>query len=103
MLARIWSGATRAADADEYVKYLEATGLREYQATPGNKGVLPLRRILDGRAEFVLLTFWESEEAIRAFAGDDINRAVFYPEDDRFLIERGPRVEHFDVRLEDRP
>jgi heme-degrading monooxygenase HmoA len=84
------------------VTYLAATGLREYKATPGNKGVLALRRIVDDRAEFVLLTLWESETAIRAFSGDNISEAVFYPEDDRFLIDRGPRVEHFDVRLEDR-
>jgi heme-degrading monooxygenase HmoA len=102
MLARIWRGATRAADADAYVSYLEATGLREYRTTPGNAGVLALRRIVDERAEFVLLTLWQSEDAIRAFSGADISRAVFYPEDDRFLIDRGARVEHFDVRLEDR-
>ena len=102
MLARIWRGATCADDADEYVKYLEATGLREYRVTPGHRGVLPLRRVVNGSAEFVLLTFWDSENAIRAFAGDDISRAVFYPEDDRFLVDRGVRVEHFDVRLEER-
>jgi heme-degrading monooxygenase HmoA len=102
MLARIWRGATRADDADEYVNYLRQTGLREYGATPGNRGVLPLRRIVDGRAEFLLLTFWENEDAVTAFAGDDISRAVFYPEDDRFLIDRGIRVEHFDVRVEER-
>ena len=57
--------------------------------------------MVDGRAEFLLLTLWESEEAIRRFAGDDICRAVFYPEDDRFLVERDDHVNHFDVVFED--
>jgi heme-degrading monooxygenase HmoA len=97
MIARTWRGATKAEDADAYVEYLEKTGFHEYRATPGNRGVLALRRVSGGRAEFLLLTLWESEAAIRRFAGDDIDRAVFYPEDDRFLVERGERVEHFDV------
>jgi len=97
MIARSWSGVTRAKDADVYLEYLHATGIPEYRATPGNRGVLALRRIAGDRAEFLLLTLWESEEAIRRFAGDDIGRAVFYSEDDRYLIERGERVEHYEV------
>ncbi len=97
MIARTWAGATRAADADAYLEYLHATGLAAYRATPGNRGALALRRITGERAEFLLLTLWESEEAIRRFAGDDIDRAVFYPEDERFLIARDEHVTHYDV------
>ena len=97
MIARTWAGATRAADADAYLDYLHATGLAAYRATPGNRGVLALRRIEGDRAEFLLLTLWESEEAIRRFAGDDIGQAVFYPEDDRFLVARDDRVTHYEV------
>ena len=100
MIARTWRGATRAEDADAYVEYLEKTGFHEYRATPGNRGVLALRRVDQEKAEFLLVTLWESEEAIRRFAGDEIERAVFYPEDDRFLVERGERVDHFDVVFE---
>jgi heme-degrading monooxygenase HmoA len=102
MIARIWQGATRAEDAEAYLDYLHGTGFPEYRGTPGNLGVLALRRVLDGRAEFLLLTLWESEEAIRRFAGDDTESAVFYPEDERFLIEKGDRVSHFDVVLDQR-
>lgn len=97
MIARTWRGATRAADADAYVAYLHATGLQEYRDTPGNRGAFCFRRIVGDRAEFVTLSLWESESAITAFAGDDIGRAVYYPEDDRFLVERGPSVDHFEV------
>ena len=97
MIARTWAGATRAADADTYLDYLHSTGLAEYRKTPGNRGVLALRRIAGNRAEFLLVTLWDSEEAIRRFAGDDIERAVFYPEDDRFLVARDDRVRHYEV------
>jgi heme-degrading monooxygenase HmoA len=97
MIARSWTGATRADDADAYLEYLHATGLSEYRATPGNRGVLALRRIAEGRAEFLLITLWDSEDAIRRFAGDDIGRAVFYPEDARYLVARDERVRHYDV------
>lgn len=97
MIARTWTGAVRAEDADAYVEFLHRTGFPEYAATPGNRGVLGLRRVVDGRAEFLLITLWDSEGAVRAFAGDDIERAVFYPGDDHFLIERGERVTHYEV------
>jgi heme-degrading monooxygenase HmoA len=97
MIARSWAGATRAGDGDAYLEYLHRTGFAEYRATPGNRGVLALRRVVGDRAEFVLLTLWESEEAIRRFAGDDIARAVFYPEDERYLVARDERVRHYEV------
>jgi heme-degrading monooxygenase HmoA len=97
MIARTWAGATRAADADAYLHYLHATGLAEYRATPGNRGVLALRRLTGERAEFLLVTLWDSEEAIRRFAGEDMERAVFYDEDERYLIARDERVRHYEV------
>jgi heme-degrading monooxygenase HmoA len=97
MIARTWRGATRAEDADAYLRYLHETGFAQYRSTPGNLGVLGLRRMSEGRAEFFLLTLWESEEAIHRFAGDDIGRAVFYPQDQSFLVEKEDRVSHFEV------
>ena len=97
MIARIWTGAVRREDADAYADYMLETGVAGYADTPGNRGVWMLRRDLDDRTEFTMFTLWESIEAIRAFAGDDYEAAVFYPEDDRFLIERDLRVRHYDV------
>jgi heme-degrading monooxygenase HmoA len=97
MIARTWRGATKASDADAYLDYLHRTGLNEYRATPGNIGVTTLRRIKDDKAEFFLVSLWESWDAIRAFAGDTPEKAVFYPEDDRFLVERDWHVEHYEV------
>ena len=86
MIARIWKGAVRAQDADEYTAYIRDTGIAEYLQTPGNRGAWMLRRDDGERTEFVTLSLWESEDAIRAFAGDDIEAAVLYPEDARYLI-----------------
>ena len=97
MIARTWRGATAATDADTYVTYLQDTGLKEYRDTPGNRGALLLRRIEGDLAEFVTLTFWDDMDAVKRFAGDQPERAVYYPEDERFLIEREDTVLHFDV------
>ena len=97
MIARIWKGAVRQGDGDEYARYMRETGVAEYAGTPGNRGVWMLRRDLDGRTEFVMFTLWDSLEAVRAFAGDDYETAVFYPEDDRFLVERELTATHYQV------
>ena len=97
MIARIWRGAVRAADADEYAAYMRQTGVAAYLSTAGNRGAWMLRRDVADRTEFVMFTLWDSLEAVKAFAGDDYERAVFYPEDDRYLIERDVRSSHYEV------
>jgi heme-degrading monooxygenase HmoA len=97
MIARLWRGRTPDSKADSYLQYLRGTGLKEYAATPGNQGVLVLRRVAGGEAEFILVSLWESDEAIRRFAGEDPERAVYYPEDDEYLLEREPNVVHYVV------
>jgi heme-degrading monooxygenase HmoA len=97
VIARTWRGATASADADDYVAYIEQTGMAEYLATPGNRGALLLRRELGELTEFVTFSLWESMDAVRAFAGDDPERAVYYPEDERFLVERDMHVTHHEV------
>ena len=97
MIARIWRGTVRAQQADEYYRYLEQTGLKEYRQTAGNRGVQVLRRIQGETCEYLLITFWESWEAIRRFAGDQPEKAVYYPRDREFLLELEPDVQHFEV------
>jgi heme-degrading monooxygenase HmoA len=86
MIARTWSGTVRLADAEEYARYIRDTGFTEYGETPGNRGAWLLRRDEGETTEFITLSLWESEAAIRAFAGDDIEAAVLYPEDERYLV-----------------
>jgi heme-degrading monooxygenase HmoA len=97
MIARTWSGTVRRADADAYANYIRETGFAEYAQTRGNRGAWMLRRDDGERTEFITLSLWESEDAIRAFAGDDIDAAVLYPEDERYLIDGKSTVTHYQV------
>lgn len=97
MIARIWRGAVRADDAAAYALYIQETGIEGYKKTPGNRGAWALCRTEDNRAEFVTVSFWDSRQAIEAFAGQDIEKAVFYPEDERFLVDRDLTVRHYEV------
>jgi antibiotic biosynthesis monooxygenase (ABM) superfamily enzyme len=97
MIARVWRGSTRAEDADAYAAYLEETGMQGARALPGSRGTLVLRRVNGDQAEFETILLFDSLENIRAFAGDDLEMAVFFPEDDRYLVEREPTVRHFEV------
>ena len=97
MITRIWRGWTRPEDAEAYAAYIKATGIVAYKAIPGNQGAYLISRPDGDRTEFLTISFWDSLESITAFAGDDIDKAVFYPEDDRFLIDRETTVTHFEV------
>jgi heme-degrading monooxygenase HmoA len=97
MVARTWRGWTRAADIDSYVEYVKSTGVEDLAGTEGNLGVYIYTRADGDRAEMVVTSLWDSRASIRAFAGDDIERAVFYPEDDEFLVEREWTCTHYDV------
>lgn len=97
MIARFWRGVTPAEKAEQYLEYLMETGLKDYRAIPGNRGVQVCRRTYEGKTEFLLISLWDSYEAIRAFAGDDLEKAVYYPEDEAFLLEMEPKVVHYEV------
>jgi heme-degrading monooxygenase HmoA len=97
VIARVWRGRTPAAKADAYAAYLARTGLVDYRATSGNRGVLALRRVEGEEAEFLLVSFWDSFEAVKRFAGPDAEKAYYYPEDEAFLLEPEPRVSHYQV------
>ena len=97
MIARIWRGRVPASKGDAYYAYLLETGVPEYAATPGNKGVQVLRMTEDDVTHFLLLTLWDSVAAIKRFAGEDYACAKYYPADDEFLLEREARVQHYEV------
>ena len=84
------------ADADEYAAYIRDTGFAEYGRTPGNRGAWMLRRDEGGETVFLTLSMWESRDAIKAFAGEDIEAAVLYAEDEKFLIGEST-IAHYDV------
>lgn len=97
MITRVWRGHTRSEDADAYGAFLESRGFADYRGTPGNRGALLFRRVGVGTAEFILVSFWEDLDAIRRFAGPDPEKAVYYPEDEHFLLGKEPRVMHYEL------
>jgi len=103
MIARFWRGVTLKSKADEYFHYLEKTGLNDYRSTEGNRGVHVFHRIENDRAEFLLVSLWESYDAIKRFAGPNYERAVYYPEDKKFLLEIEPNVEHYEILAQPNP
>jgi hypothetical protein len=86
MIARIWRGVVHTEDADFYGRYIDETGFSAYKSTPGNQGAWLL---------------WESVDAIKGFAGEDIEAAVYYPEDERYLIEGEDYVRHYSIEKPD--
>jgi heme-degrading monooxygenase HmoA/uncharacterized damage-inducible protein DinB len=103
MIARSWDGVTEARRANEYLEYLRRTGVADTSSTEGNQGVYVLRREEPGGTRFRFVSLWDSMEAIRRFAGPEPERARYYPEDEQFLRELEPCVEHFQVEIATRP
>jgi heme-degrading monooxygenase HmoA len=97
MIVRTWRGAVRPEDEARYLRHQGDTGVREYRETPGNLGALVLRRERDGLVEVTTVSFWESMDAVRAFAGDDPGRARFYPGDDDLLAEKDAHADHYEL------
>jgi heme-degrading monooxygenase HmoA len=97
VIARTWRGAVKREDGDAYADYIDETGIAGYVATPGNRGAWVLRRDVGELTEFVMFTLWDSLDAVKAFAGEDYETAVFYPEDDRYLVERDLKSTHYEV------
>jgi antibiotic biosynthesis monooxygenase (ABM) superfamily enzyme len=99
-IARVWRGATLAEDGDAYAAYVEETGMKNARTIPGSRGTLVLRRVHGGHAEFETILLFDSLDDVKAFAGDDLDAAVFFPEDDRYLVERELAVKHYDVDVQ---
>ena len=102
IVARIWRGRTLTSKADEYYAYLKEAGIKKIESIEGNLGAQVLRRAQGENTEFVVISYWKSRDAIRKFAGDDIEKVHSLPRDPEYLLEVEPLVRHFDVVLDDR-
>lgn len=99
MIARIWRGKTAESLGNEYLEYIKKTGVRALKGTTGNRCVFVLKRVEKGISEFWLISLWDSVEAIKEFSGPDIDKAVYFPDDKKYLLELEPHVRHFEVML----
>jgi heme-degrading monooxygenase HmoA len=97
MICRMWHGRTPRSKADAYAEFLERRAIPDYRSVAGNIDVAVLRSDDGDVTHFLTVTHWTSEQAIRAFAGDDLLKAKYYPEDADFLLEFEPEVRHYRV------
>ncbi len=97
MVVRMWHGMVPTSKAKAYREFLNKRAVPDYESVKGNLGVYILERPDGEVTHFITLTFWESLEAIRGFAGDDIEVAKYYNEDQDYLIEFEPNVVHYEV------
>ena len=97
MICRMWHGRTLRSKADAYARFLEQRAIPDYRSVPGNLSVAVMRRDDDAVTHFLTVTHWISESSISAFAGDDPLRAKYYPEDEGYLLEFEPLVQHYTV------
>jgi heme-degrading monooxygenase HmoA len=102
VVARMWHGRTLTSKADEYYVYLKQAGIDKIEAIKGNLGAQVLRRTDGNTTEFTVISYWDSREAIKQFAGDDIEKTHFLPKDPQYLLELEPKVKHFDVLYDGR-
>jgi heme-degrading monooxygenase HmoA len=101
IVARMWHGRTPAAKSSEYTKYLYETGIKKIRLVDGNKGVQVFRRTDDKVAEFYVISYWISREAIKKYAGEDIEKTHHLPRDKEFLLELEPKVKTFDLLVDE--
>ena len=97
MIARMWHGRVPASKAEAYRKFLNDRAIPDYQSVEGNLSVHILERTERDITHFITLTFWKDLDSIKAFAGDEVETAKYYPEDSDFLLEFEPTVVHYEV------
>ena len=97
MIVRMWHGRVSTSKAQNYRQFLNRQAIPDYQAVTGNLSVHILERREGEITHFITLTFWKDMDAIKGFAGDDVELAKYYPEDQDFLLEFEPRVVHYEV------
>lgn len=101
MVARVWSAQTSSEGASAYVEHLRTRVLPAVRMLDGYRGALLLERAVPGAIEVVVITFWQSVDAIRGFAGADLEHAVVADEAAALLTQFDRRVRHYDVAVRD--
>jgi heme-degrading monooxygenase HmoA len=98
MIARLWRGvASTSVNADAYQRHVTMRVFPSLAAIQGHCGARVLRREHGGRVEFVVMTLWDSMEAVRRFAGDNPEAAVVEPEARAVLSDYDNFVRHYEV------
>jgi heme-degrading monooxygenase HmoA len=97
MIARMWHGRVPTSKAQAYREFLNERAIPDYRSVEGNLSVHILERTEGAVTHFITLTFWKDLDSIKAFAGDEVETAKYYPEDGDYLLEFEPNVVHYEV------
>lgn len=97
MIIRLWHGRTEKERFEEYTQFMKKRAAPDYASVKGNLGCYFLRRLDDDAAHFLLVTLWESLDAVKDFAGPEPEVAKYYPEDDDLLLEKEPSSQLYEV------
>ena len=97
MIARHWKGVAKAASADAYVDHLRHDTFPALRKLGGFIDASIFRRAVPEGVEFVVVTHWDTLEAIRAFAGDDIEAAVVPPNVQAMMVDYDRTVRHYEA------
>jgi heme-degrading monooxygenase HmoA len=98
VIARVWRGWTKPENGDAYEEFLRANVFRALTArVPGFRGGYVSRRHVEGEVEFLVMTLFDSLEAVRTFAGEDYEVPVIEPEAARLLSRGDERAAHYEV------
>jgi heme-degrading monooxygenase HmoA len=96
MIARLWHGRTKTSDAVAYRQYVINTGIKGYRSVKGNLGAQIWQQQEGSVTHICTLSWWEDYESIKAFAGEDFEKAKYYEEDKKYLLELEPAVQHYE-------
>ena len=94
MIARMWHGRTRTADAAAYRQFVIETDIADYTSVKGNLGAQIWQRQEGDITHIWTVSWWESYESIKKFAGEDFEKAKYYEEDKKYLLEFEANVMH---------
>ena len=97
MVVRMWHGRVPTSKATAYRKFLNARAIPDYRSVDGNLSVHILERAEGEITHFITLTFWKDMDSVKSFAGEDVELAKYYPEDQDYLLDFEPTVLHYEV------
>jgi hypothetical protein len=96
MIVRLWHGKTTSANAETYMNYVMQTGIKDYRSTPGNLNAQVWQKEEGDITHIWTVSWWVNIESIKAFAGKKYEKAKYYAEDKKYLLELEPTVQHYE-------
>ena len=100
MIVRMWHGRVDTEKSDEYAEFMKRRAAPDYGSVDGSQKLLFLRKREQEVTHFLLVTYWDSMESVKKFAGEEPEKAEYYPEDDGFLLEKEEHSALYEVFYE---